>query len=105
MRRISLLGVVAALPLGLGLPGCAGADTDPDDLRADLSEELQADGDGLPADEADCFAGILIDEIGVEELEDVDFNDEEPPEELRAQIAEAATIAIDECDIDSATLG
>jgi hypothetical protein len=105
MRPNSLLGVAAALLLGLGLSACAGTETDPDDLRADLAEELEDDGDGLDAEQADCFAGVLIEEIGVEELDDVDFNEEEPPAELQAQIAEAATLAVDECDIDPTALG
>ena len=49
----------------------------------EVSETLQAGGEGFDEETADCFAQIVVDEVGVEELQDVDLSADEPPEELQ----------------------
>ena len=70
-----------------------------EDLVDELSETLQSGGEGFDEETADCFAEIVVDEVGVEELQDVDLTADEPPEELQDEIAAAAVRAAEECDL------
>ena len=102
MRRSSLIGAAAALFLILAAAGCGDGGGDSEaDIRADLSKTLQGGEDGLDEETADCFADIIIDEVGVEELKDVDLSAEEPPAEIQDEITAAAGRAVDECDISA----
>jgi hypothetical protein len=94
-------GALAAVVLTLGLSACGGggSDVSEDDIKARVADQLSTDG-GLDADTAECFAGVLVDEIGADELEDVDFAAEEPPAGLQDDIASAAAQAIETCDVD-----
>lgn len=105
MRPSSLHGALGAASLGLALAACGGggAGDSAADIRAELAEQFE--GEGLDADASDCFAGVLVDEIGADELADVDFSAEEPPEELQDDFAQAAAVAIERCDIDADELG
>jgi len=106
MRPTPLLGALAALSLGFGLVACGDDEGgDADDLKAELSEEFQDDGAGLDEGDADCFAEVIVDEIGADELADVDFSAESPPAELEDEFAAAAQKAIADCDIDPESLG
>ncbi len=68
-----------------------------------VSETLQGGGEGFDEETADCFAEIVVDEVGVEELQDVDLTADEPPEELQDEIAAAAVRAGEECDLADAS--
>ncbi len=103
MRPTSLIGALAAASLGLAACGGGGSGDSAEDIRAELAEQFE--DDGLDADASDCFAGVLVDEIGAEELADVDFSAEAPPEELQDDFAQAAAVAIERCDIDADELG
>jgi hypothetical protein len=48
---------------------------------------------------------VLIEEIGVEDLQDIDFTAEDPPEGMEDEFTSAALIAVDDCDIDVSALG
>lgn len=98
MRRTSLLGPAAAVLLLAAACGGSGEQSD-DELRADVSEQLQNGGDGLAEEQADCFAEILIDEVGADELRDVDLSADEPPAGLQDEISAAAVRAVEECDL------
>lgn len=105
MRRTPLTGGLAALVAALALAGCGGGGDDgPEEVEADLSEELQSSLD-IGEDEADCFANVLVDEIGTEDLQDIDFTAEEPPEGMQERFAAAALTAVDECEIDASAFG
>ena len=100
MRYASLLGAAASLCLVVGVAACGGNDSESEqDLVNELSETLQGGGEGFDEETADCFAQIVVDEVGVEELKDVDLTADEPPEELQDEIAAAAVRAGDECGI------
>jgi hypothetical protein len=102
MRRNPLLGAAASLCLMFATTACGGDDgggTSEADLVDELSEMLQGDGGGLSAEAADCYAEIIVDEVGADALKDVDLSADEPPEELQDEITTAATRASEECDL------
>jgi len=99
MRR-SLPGAVACLCLALVVAGCGGGGEESEaDIKRDISETLQRGDDGLDEGTADCFADLVIDEAGLEELRDLDLSADAPPVELQDEIAAAAQRAVDECDL------
>jgi hypothetical protein len=98
MPRTSLLGAAAALLL-LVAAGCGSDEGDSRaDIKADLSETLQRGDDGFDKATADCFADLVIDEVGLEEMQDVDLSAAEPPAEIEDEIITAAQRLPDECD-------
>ena len=99
MRFAPLLRAAASLCLVVGAAACGGDDAESkEDLTKDVSEALQNGGDGFDKKTADCYADIVIEEAGVEELQDVDLTADEPPEELQDHIAAAVVRATDQCD-------
>ncbi|MFP5255874.1 MAG: hypothetical protein ACLGI8_08515 [Acidimicrobiia bacterium] len=89
---------LVALLLVATLAACGGdQERSTEDIQADIAEQLAEDG--LDDEAADCVAGVIVDEIGAEELQDVDFSAEEPPADLREDISAATLAAIDECDL------
>jgi hypothetical protein len=99
MPRPTLLVATAALAL-LGLGACAndrGADSE-DEIRDALTARFE--DDGLTAEQAECFANLVIEEVGVEDLKDAEAGDEAPPDDQQEAYATAATRAVDECEID-----
>lgn len=98
----------AALPALLLLLGAVtGActqqgDPSPEELQEDLSEELRERNPDLTADQADCYAELLVEELGVDAVMDVDFSDEEPSADLAEGIATAAAAARDDCGLTDA---
>ncbi|MEO7570953.1 MAG: hypothetical protein ABIX10_00815 [Acidimicrobiales bacterium] len=101
MRRLPLLGAAACL--ALVTTACGGGDDDKSraDVKEELSRSLQAGGSGFDAAAAGCFADIVIDEVGLEEMRKVDLSADEPPEALQDDITAAAQRAADECDLAS----
>ena len=100
MRRSKALATAASLCFLLGAAACGGdSGQSEEELVDDLSETLQSGGQGFGEKEADCFAKIVVEEVGVEELQDVDITADEPPPELQDEIAKAAVRATDECDL------
>ena len=55
----------------------------------EVSEALQQSGDGLDEETADCSAQIVVEDVGVEELQDLDLTADEPPEALQDEFAAA----------------
>lgn len=90
---------------GVALVACAGAgDREPAELEADLSEELQDGRLALAPKDADCVSEVLVDEVGPDELEDVDLSADEPPAELAERLTAAARSAAERCELDAAAL-
>ncbi len=91
----------AAVVLVLGLTACGNDDggSSEADIKDEISEQL-AEGGQLDDETADCFAGVIVDEIGADRLEDVDFSAEEPPAGLEEDFSAAAIKALEECDLD-----
>ena len=102
MRRTKALAAAASLCLLVGVASCGGEDGESEEELVDeLSETLQSGGQGFDQEAADCFAEIVVDEVGVEALQDVDITADEPPEEMQDDIARATVRAADECDLSS----
>lgn len=101
--RTRATAAAVALIFGLSACGDSGGDSSDAEVKDEIAEQLAEDG-ALDQDEADCFAGVIVDEIGADEVEDVDFSAEEPPEGLQEELAAAALKAIDDCDLDLSSL-
>jgi hypothetical protein len=95
--------LAAATALLFLATACGGSqDPDEDELRQQLVDQLQDGGEGFSQEASECFADLLIEEIGVERLQDVDLTDTEPPADLADEIATATVRAGDECDLTDA---
>lgn len=99
MRRLPLLGAAACLALVATACGGGGDDKSRADIKEELSKSLQAGGSGFDDGAADCFADIVIDEVGLDEMRKVDLSADEPPEALQDDITAAAQRAAEECDL------
>ena len=99
MRRSTALAITGLLcVLLLGGAACGGENkASEEDLVADISRTLQSGSEPLDEDTADCFAEVIVEEIGVDDLQDVEIRSNEPPEEMQTAIAEATIRANEQC--------
>ncbi|MET0728701.1 MAG: hypothetical protein ABWZ76_10445 [Acidimicrobiales bacterium] len=99
--RTTRLAVVMLVPL---LTGCAGGSDDrsEQELAQDISIELQSAPHDLDEETADCYADTLVEEVGADRLEEVEFAAADP-EELGEAIAAAMITAAEECGATSTT--
>jgi len=104
-RTRPISATAAAVVLILGLSACGDSDggSSDADIKDRIAEQL-GEGGALDADTAECFADVIVDEIGADKLNDVDFSAEEPPAELQEEFAGAAVKAIDACDLDLSSI-
>ena len=102
MRRSTPL-LAAVLVVATAVGACSQAD-DPTEaeLTADLVEDLREVDPALSADQAECYAGLIVDKVGVDEVGDVRFSDAEPDTEIAEQVADAAIEARTACDLADA---
>jgi hypothetical protein len=100
MRRTPLLGAVATASLLFMLSACGGSGDD-ELSAADIQKELSAtfQRGGLTEEQADCYAKIVVEKVGVEKLQDVDLSADTPPAEIQDAVGEASTQATEECHI------
>ncbi len=105
MQRVLILGATT-LCLALGVTACGGAAKKSEaDIKRDISTTLQSGGNGIDKKAADCFAEIVVDEVGVDKLRDVDLSADEPPAELVDEISSATMRAAEECDFNMEEIG
>ncbi len=90
-----VLAVVAFMALG------GDDDDDASEVRAELAAQFRGSSD-LSDEQADCVADHVVDEIGADRFEDVDFDADEPPADLADDLFAAATGSLEACDIDPA---
>jgi hypothetical protein len=90
-----------ALLLTLGACGGGASDPSEAEIKADLVAAAQEGENGLTEAQAECYADLVIEEVGVEALKDVDIGADDPPEEIQDALATAAVRAQDECDLTS----
>jgi hypothetical protein len=105
MHRTARTGALAAaVVLVLGLAACGDDDGGSEaEIKEKIAEQLADDGT-LDEETAECFADVIVDEIGADKLDDVDFSSAEPPEGLQEEFAGAAIKAIDQCDLDLSSI-
>ena len=99
MRPIRLL---AAATLALcTVAACGGQEEDSEsEVKEQLSEALQRNG-SFEEDAADCYADIVIEELGIERVRDVEMSADEPPAALAELTAEATQRADEECELEA----
>jgi hypothetical protein len=98
MRRSPLLFALLALAL---LFSACGKPKQPkaDELREKISVELRQATSSLTKKQADCYADLLVDELGAKVINDIDITDKEPEPAVAKGIATAATKAGARCGI------
>lgn len=94
-------GVLVLVALAVGAFLLLGGDDDGDreEIRAGIISVLNEDGE-LTDEQAGCLADHMIDELGEDRLEGVDFSADEPPPELEGDFTDAAFSGLEECDIE-----
>jgi hypothetical protein len=98
MRPIRLLGAAAALLL-CSAAACGQDEDSEAEVKEQLSEALQRSGSFAGA-AADCYAEIVIEELGIERVRDVEMSSDEPPRALAELTVEATQRANEECDLE-----
>lgn len=101
MLRLPLRALAAPF-LVLALAGCAGDDPSESDVKANVADQL-VDG-GLDQDDAECFADVVVDELGVDVVNDIDFSADQPPEGQQEAFVQAARKALTTCELDPGSL-
>ena len=98
MHRTPAIAAVLVLTV---LAGACSQQKDPtaDELQDDLVEQLRDADASLTADQADCYAGLLVAEVGVEDIVDVKFSAKEPSAGMADGIAAAAVAAREQCGL------
>lgn len=99
---------VLAAPLSLALlvlllAACGGGEASRADVEADIAAQLE--DEGLDADQSACFAEVIVDEVGLDNVKDIDFSAKEPPAELEEELTSAAVRAGAECEPDLGSSG
>lgn len=102
MRRTPVLLALLAFALLLGACGKPKAPS-ADKVREELSIELRDATPSLTKVQADCYADLLVKEIGAKKINDLDLTDKEPAPDVAKDIATAATAASTECGIGGAS--
>jgi hypothetical protein len=102
MRPIRLLGAAAVASVLLGASACGGDEPESEaDVKEELSEALQRNG-RFKAKAADCYADIVIEELGIDRVRDVEMSEEEPDATLAKLTVEATQRANEECELGGA---
>lgn len=96
MIRPSLRALAVAL-LVLVAAGCGGQDESEADVKAKVADQLV--DTGLDQEQADCFADVIVDELGADAVKDVDFSADQPPADMEEEFVQAATKALTTCDL------
>ncbi len=100
-------GILAAVVIAVIAFMALGGDDDGDSsVQAQLASKLEAESDGsLTSEQANCVAGLVVDETGEDALKDIDYSAEDPPEEvLSAFLAIGVQKMADECNIDEGAI-
>lgn len=99
MRRFSALGAAAALLLTAAACGSSDGELSAADIRRELSANFQSGEDGLTKEQADCYADLIIEKVGVDKLKDIDLSADTPPATIQDAVSAASDQAIDECGL------
>jgi ABC-type glycerol-3-phosphate transport system substrate-binding protein len=107
MARRSWRTALAVLALVGTAAACGGGEDEvsDDDVAAELAFELEGAAAGLSAEAAECVAGVLVEELGADTIQDIDLTADAPPEDEQEAFVEAVQQASTDCDVDLAALG
>jgi hypothetical protein len=99
-------GLLAAVAVAAGAFFLLGGD-DEDSARVELAARLQEETDGeLDDAQAECVAGYFADAIGDDELAEIDFDADEPPQVFLDAFEEIDLDEMaDDCELDPETFG
>lgn len=97
MPRTTLRALAVALLL-IPLAACGNGKASASEVKAKIATEITKEG--LDKKTAGCFAGVLIDEIGVDKLRKINFSEAEPMKDIQDEYAAAAIKALTKCDVD-----
>lgn len=99
-------GILAAVAIAVIAFLALGGD-DESTVRADLASKIREESEGeLSGQQADCIAGLLVDEKGEGAFEDVDYDADEAPQVVLDAFEDIGLDElVDRCDIDLAALG
>ncbi|MEO7428514.1 MAG: hypothetical protein ABIY48_03935 [Acidimicrobiales bacterium] len=105
MPSTKLTALAATLAL-VTLVGCGGGGGGGGNSEAKVKAKVATEiaKEGLDKKASECFAGVIVDEIGVKKLKDVDFSASAPPKGLESEFTAAALKALKTCKIDTAQL-
>jgi hypothetical protein len=98
-------GILAAVAVAVAAFLLLGGGDDKDsDVRTQLAAQFRANSE-LSNDQADCIADNVVDELGADRFDGVDFSADEPPASLADDLFAAATASFEKCDIDPSDFG
>ena len=103
MRRSPLIGSLTGLALLIS--ACSGAKTpSAAQLQDKISKELRAaPGASLTATQADCYAKLLVNDVGAKTIDKIDPNAAAPDPAVAKSIADAAIAARSQCNLGGTT--
>jgi hypothetical protein len=99
MRQLLAAALLVTVPAA-----CAGG-SDPSEAEVVEDVAAQLVETGMEQEAADCFAAIVVEEVGVDVIEDVDFSADEPPAGVGEDLVAAAQRAAEDCDLAGAGSG
>lgn len=94
--------VLVASSIVLVLAGCGEADEGETTER--LADQL-VESAGFTAEQADCFAEALVDELGEDEVKDIELSADEPEKGFDEELVAATETASTKCEIDLGSVG
>jgi hypothetical protein len=99
-----LRSTVLIVSLVIGLTACGGGkEPSTADVKADVAAQIAESG--LDEAQSECFADIIVDDLGAATLKDVDFSADKPEANQNEKIAAAALKARSTCKIDAGSFG
>jgi hypothetical protein len=99
-----LRSTVLIVSLVVGLSACGGGKgPSVADVKADVAAQVAASG--LDKAQSECFADLIVDDMGADKLKDVDFSADKPPKGQEEEFAAAALKALSTCKVDAGSFG
>lgn len=94
--------VLVASSIVLVLAGCGEAEEGETTER--LADQL-VESAGFTAEQADCMAEALVDELGEDEVKDIELSADEPDNGFDEELVAATETASTKCEIDLGSVG
>ncbi len=94
--------VLVASTIVLALAGCG--ETEEGETTERVADQL-VESAGFTAEQADCVAEVLVDELGEDEVKDIELSADEPDSGFDEELVAATQTASTECEIDLGSVG